>query len=702
MSATLTPTPVMQFLDSNGNPLSGGLLYTYAAGTSTPLATYTDYGGATPNANPVVLNSRGEASIWLSAALYKFILRDSTGALIWTADNIGGEATLAALAASNGSSLVGYISSGTGAVATTVQAKLRQTFSVFDFLSAAEITAVQTNTYTTVTSVATGFQSALTAAAGNNLFVPAGTYRIGATLSIPSSTVVYGTGAGSVLAANQSSANFITTTSSSNVVLRDMKFNSAGTYSLVSTFTTCTNVLIQNVIFDGLRAGVQSSTAFRSYGSTNITIENCQFYDFDSCVYLDKSGATVSDNVKVLTSLFKHTVTGQTDTPTGVYQLECANLLVDGCTFVNIIGTVGGTQTGYSVYEGDGTGSVTTVVTNCLTTVSTAKAHVMVQSAQCPTVMVENNRFYGTAAGVGQLCKIGKALGSVLVRGNRSSQGGIFILGGATAATALRFCIIDGNIIQKLEQSTSAIRIGVQGSYFVSYAEIKNNSSYCTVAGSLNISECEYAIVEGNTFLNWNTGNYATPTTYAYTAGIYWQQDTVVSYGVIRDNILKNDTKVGGDTGYCQYGIACESATAAARVQLYNNTIGTMLVANFVNCLAESGVYTPTLYNTANVAASTAYPLTYSRNGNAVTVAGVVTLDPTAAAPTATQLGVSLPIASNFADGGNAGGSGLSANAQSETYAIYSDATNDRVVLDGLARDAANHAVWINFTYLII
>ena len=305
MSATLTPTPVMQFLDSNGNPLSGGLLYTYAAGTSTPLATYTDYGGATPNANPVVLNSRGEASIWLSAALYKFILRDSTGALIWTADNIGGEATLAALAASNGSSLVGYISSGTGAVATTVQAKLRQTFSVFDFLSAAEITAVQTNTYTTVTSVATGFQSALTAAAGNNLFVPAGTYRIGATLSIPSSTVVYGTGAGSVLAANQSSANFITTTSSSNVVLRDMKFNSAGTYSLVSTFTTCTNVLIQNVIFDGLRAGVQSSTAFRSYGSTNITIENCQFYDFDSCVYLDLSGATrhrlvfISLNVRI-------------------------------------------------------------------------------------------------------------------------------------------------------------------------------------------------------------------------------------------------------------------------------------------------------------------------------------------------------------------------------------------------------------------
>ena len=30
--ATLTPTPVMQFFDANGNPLVGGKLYTYANG----------------------------------------------------------------------------------------------------------------------------------------------------------------------------------------------------------------------------------------------------------------------------------------------------------------------------------------------------------------------------------------------------------------------------------------------------------------------------------------------------------------------------------------------------------------------------------------------------------------------------------------------------------------------------------------------
>jgi hypothetical protein len=74
--------------DSNGNPLSGGLLYTYAAGTTTPLATYTDASGGTPNANPVVLDASGSANVWLTPGLlYKFVLQDSTGAVQSTVDN---------------------------------------------------------------------------------------------------------------------------------------------------------------------------------------------------------------------------------------------------------------------------------------------------------------------------------------------------------------------------------------------------------------------------------------------------------------------------------------------------------------------------------------------------------------------------------------------------------------------------------------
>ena len=86
--AVLTPQPKMQFTTAAGVPLSGGKVYTYVAGTTTPQATFTDYTGATPNTNPVILNSRGEANIWLGSALYKFRLTDVNDVEIWTVDYI--------------------------------------------------------------------------------------------------------------------------------------------------------------------------------------------------------------------------------------------------------------------------------------------------------------------------------------------------------------------------------------------------------------------------------------------------------------------------------------------------------------------------------------------------------------------------------------------------------------------------------------
>jgi hypothetical protein len=89
MAAMLTPSPKVQFFDSNGEPLVGGKLYTYAAGTSSPLATYTDSTGNTANANPVILDSRGEANVWLGPSRYKWVLYDADDVLIWSVDGIG-------------------------------------------------------------------------------------------------------------------------------------------------------------------------------------------------------------------------------------------------------------------------------------------------------------------------------------------------------------------------------------------------------------------------------------------------------------------------------------------------------------------------------------------------------------------------------------------------------------------------------------
>lgn len=81
--------PKFQAFDSNGIPLSGGLLYTYKSGTTTPKATYADVDGSSANTNPVVLDSRGEATLFLQGN-YKFILKTSAGVILWTVDDIHG------------------------------------------------------------------------------------------------------------------------------------------------------------------------------------------------------------------------------------------------------------------------------------------------------------------------------------------------------------------------------------------------------------------------------------------------------------------------------------------------------------------------------------------------------------------------------------------------------------------------------------
>jgi len=85
----LAQQPKAQFFDANGSPLVGGKVYTYAAGTTTPLDTYTDASGITPNTNPVILDSRGECNLWFSTATsYKVILESATNVLQWSVDNI--------------------------------------------------------------------------------------------------------------------------------------------------------------------------------------------------------------------------------------------------------------------------------------------------------------------------------------------------------------------------------------------------------------------------------------------------------------------------------------------------------------------------------------------------------------------------------------------------------------------------------------
>jgi len=127
-----------QFFTNAGVPLAGGKIFTYGAGGSTPQATYTTSAGNIAHSNPIVLDAAGRVpaggEIWLTSNLaYKFVLQTAANVTVQTLDNVGGGVDGASLAASSGSSLVGFIQAGSGAVARTVQSKLREMVSLKDF-----------------------------------------------------------------------------------------------------------------------------------------------------------------------------------------------------------------------------------------------------------------------------------------------------------------------------------------------------------------------------------------------------------------------------------------------------------------------------------------------------------------------------------------------------------------------------------------
>lgn len=116
----------------SAGPLPFAELETYAAGTLTPLVTYTNEGLGTPNATTIICDASGQADVWVGSAAYRFRLYTSTASgrtLVYDRDNYKGAGavtadSLAALAASGGSALVGSTRGATGALTTTVRDRL--------------------------------------------------------------------------------------------------------------------------------------------------------------------------------------------------------------------------------------------------------------------------------------------------------------------------------------------------------------------------------------------------------------------------------------------------------------------------------------------------------------------------------------------------------------------------------------------------
>lgn len=170
--AALFPAPFSVYFDDDGNPLSGGKVYTYEANSETPLATYSNAAG-TLNTNPVTLDAAGRADIWFDGSkLYKIVLKTSTGTTIKTVDYVG--------STSDG---ISFLQSGSGAVSRTVQSKLRDTVSVKDFGAVGD----------GVTDDTAALNAAF-AKVGYTVLMPKGTYLITSNLNPPTCSAIIGDG----------------------------------------------------------------------------------------------------------------------------------------------------------------------------------------------------------------------------------------------------------------------------------------------------------------------------------------------------------------------------------------------------------------------------------------------------------------------------------------------------------------------------
>lgn len=267
-----------QFFDNSGNVLSGGKIYTYEAGTTTPATTYTTSTGTVAHSNPIVLNAAGRIStgeIWLNVQnRYKFIVKTSDDVLLNTYDNIVA---------------VGFTSA-------------------VSFISVTDFGAIGDG----ITDCRDAFQSAINYATSNNiaLYVPSGTYYIPnnkTTLSFTGNLTMFGDGMNNSIIYYDDSVQttiryLLTSSSSGNFELRDLQFKSnwgaGGDYSLRSHLVEPTSTGSSSAFVTRCKFTLCRSMSLVLINYYQVKVTDCVFQDSasDGCRIIGSQNSIVSNN----------------------------------------------------------------------------------------------------------------------------------------------------------------------------------------------------------------------------------------------------------------------------------------------------------------------------------------------------------------------------------------------------------------------
>ena len=335
--AVVSPVPKLQFFDNNGKPMAGGCVATYQAGTTTPLATYTDASGATANPNPVVLDSAGRAAIWIKVPAIKYVVKLkgtgcslSTGTILYTTDNVqdAGLRVRADLAGTGGAGFIGYTPPGAGAQPGTVQDILNNAVwdTSFDTLAHACAAAASSSHTLFLTkswpSVPAQTCAAIVMAAGGIIHLAAGAvFTFTGGITAPGYKWLDSSAAGSSFALGSAQADALwwgadrteatdSADAISACIAATLRCNiSEGKYVTLSTVTTMKHDAILHcasrsttITYKGAAvasAFVWGGLAFQNHD----TVENCTFQENNNVtgqtVYVNAADATHFENVSI-------------------------------------------------------------------------------------------------------------------------------------------------------------------------------------------------------------------------------------------------------------------------------------------------------------------------------------------------------------------------------------------------------------------
>lgn len=286
---TLMPAPKQQYFDAAGLPLVGGKIYTYAAGTRTPKKTYCDAAGTIDQENPIPLNLRGEpASPIYWSGSYRVEVVDELSNVVYTVNDYNTDPAgvwdiMKTLITSAGSSLVGFLQTGVGAIKRSVQDKLREEVSVLDFMSQEQRLATQIDSPGVDHTDA--FEKARNAA--DVVTMPPGFFNVSSLTLNKNNFTLKGAGYNrSIIRATSEAKAAIEVAGEANVtglILKNFKVQGSaagvGGIKLGSEDFYCAVPVIENVhVWDYSRSLPLAGYGIQLYKVQNASIHNCWMY----------------------------------------------------------------------------------------------------------------------------------------------------------------------------------------------------------------------------------------------------------------------------------------------------------------------------------------------------------------------------------------------------------------------------------------